>query len=209
MPVSSRSRRRVLVALAGAAVLGAAGGGVIALARPVTYTATGTIFVSTTGVRSVEDLSQPPTFVQEVRSSYAGVATAPIVLQPVIDRLHLDTSVTTLAKRMSVDAPADTALLDIGVTDASASRAAAIANAVQDQLVDVSSSLAPTTSTAHRTVMMTAVQHATSAPSEPSPAVIVLAGALAGVLVWAVALVIVLLRRTPPPPPGHTAPSML
>lgn len=206
MPTPPRTRRRILRALA-AAVLGAAGGIAVALATPVAYTATGTVFVSTP--QGSTTLLEQSGYAQQVRSSYASLVTTPVVLQPVIDRLRLDTSAGALAARISVTSPADTVLVDIGVHDASAARAVRIENAVQDRLVDLAPSLTPVRAGSAPSVAVTAVKRPTSAPSGPAPVVVVLAGALAGVLIWAIVVAVVRIRRRPPRPPAQTAPSVL
>jgi non-specific protein-tyrosine kinase len=72
---------------------------------------------------------------QELSQTYAEVATTRPLMQRVIDRLGLATTPAELARRVSVDSPHASTIIHITVSDADAKRAAAIANAVADQLI--------------------------------------------------------------------------
>jgi capsular polysaccharide biosynthesis protein len=208
MPALLRVRRRALAALVAAAVVGGAGGLTFALVTPVTYTASGTLFVSSSG-SSAQLLGDQHRYTQQARDSWATLATTPIVLTPVISELQLDMSAAALAKRIQVTSPADTVLLEIGVTDPSARRAARIANAVQDRLVALAPSLTPSTSAAEQPNPLVSLHRAKAVPAGPSALVLALSGALAGLLVWAVVLAVVRIGRLPRPPGGRPAPSMV
>ena len=70
------------------------------------------------------------TYAQNQVSSFALLAEQPVVLDPVIKQLNLDESVR-LSKRVTTTVPLDTVVMDISVTDTSATRGgAAIANAI-------------------------------------------------------------------------------
>ncbi len=72
---------------------------------------------------------------QRLSTTYAAVATKRPILQAVVDELHLDTSSDELAQRVQANAPLDSTLLTISAQDSDPSRAAAIANAVAEQLI--------------------------------------------------------------------------
>ena len=75
------------------------------------------------------DLAQGSSFAEKQMTSYAEVATSPLVLDPVIDRLNLETTSTDLARTVTAVIPPDTVILEISAVDPDPKRAAAIANA--------------------------------------------------------------------------------
>lgn len=92
------------------------------------------LFVS---VRSSEGISGAYTgglYVQQRMKSYVTVVDAPIVLQPVIDELQLDTTVGELAGLVAAQNPSSTVLLDVVALDAVPERAAAVADATARSL---------------------------------------------------------------------------
>lgn len=178
-----RVLRRNLVLILAFLLLGTAAGAVYTLLQRPMYQATTKVFVSTTSP-SVQDLSQGNIYLQQVVKSYADVATTPYVLDPVIQRLHLQTSSEQLAKSVSASAPLDTVIVEIDVTDQDPVNAARIANAVSTSLTDVVSQLVPQTDTASP-VKITRVQPALvpSQPQSPKLLTDVLVGALLGLLI--------------------------
>lgn len=210
MPASAGSRRPALVALAAAAVVGALGGLVVALAQPVMYTATGAVSVATSA-RGVADRGERPPIEQQVRTAWADLATAPTVLGPVIEQLHLRTSEAALASRIDAATPDGQTVVSIGVTDPSAARAAQIANAVQDRLVAVAPALTPATPDRKQVTTLRSVLRATPppTPSGAPPLLVVLGGMIAGLGIWVIALLVLRIARTPGPPRGRPAASML
>lgn len=78
-------------------------------------------------------LATGSTFSQERVKSYTQIINAPATLQPVIDRLELDTTPEALATRITASAPPDTVVIRITVVDSNPIRAASIANEVSMQ----------------------------------------------------------------------------
>ncbi len=72
---------------------------------------------------------------QQLAPTYAELATTRPVLQGVVDRLGLATSPEVLAGRVAVQLVQGTQILDITVVDTDPVRAAAIANAVAEELI--------------------------------------------------------------------------
>jgi non-specific protein-tyrosine kinase len=72
---------------------------------------------------------------QQLSATYATVATTRPILQAVIGQLGLGVTPDELLKRVRVDAPLGSTLLTITVQDADPARAAAIANALAQQLI--------------------------------------------------------------------------
>jgi succinoglycan biosynthesis transport protein ExoP len=75
---------------------------------------------------------------QQLSTTYARVATTRPILENVTTQLGLAGTLDDLAARVRADAQLDSTLLKITVQDADPSRAAAIANAVADQLIAAS-----------------------------------------------------------------------
>jgi succinoglycan biosynthesis transport protein ExoP len=106
---------------------------------------------------------------QTIVSSYAAAATGQYVLQPVIDTLHLNTTVSRLAERVSAESPLGTVIIEIRATDPSPQRAVDIANAVATQLSSSSNRLAPDAGTGQTPILVSQIQSARipTGPSSP------------------------------------------
>lgn len=179
---SARRGVRSLVALV---VVGALVGLAVGLVvRPV-YTAVTKTYVSSAGSSATLLADQGP-YVQQVAQSFADVVKRPTVLEPVIAELGLGVSPSALAKRIDARVAQDTVVLEIAVADPSPTRAAAIANALAQQLVRTAASLMPTPADAHGQERVTILESASppTAPSSPSPPLDVALGALVGAALW-------------------------
>ncbi len=108
---------------------------VATLLPPRQYGASAQLYVSTVSGENSSDLAQGSTFTQRQVTTYADVVTTPYVLAPVIEELGLDLTPDQLAEQVSAEAPANTVLLDLQVTDPDPDQALAIAEAVADRLV--------------------------------------------------------------------------
>lgn len=130
--------RQSWVVILAAVVVGILGGGLLSLAATPEYSSTTSVFVSiqTSATNSGAELNQGSTYVQNQIKSFAQVATTDAVLQPVIDDLDLSATVASLAKRITANAPLDTVIIDLSVTDASPSESAAIANSLAEHLIE-------------------------------------------------------------------------
>jgi non-specific protein-tyrosine kinase len=131
-------RWRVITSLA---LLGAALGAGATYASTPQYQATVTLFVSLQGGADTAELNQGNSFAQARVQSYTAVAASPQVTGPVVQSLGLHMTRTQLAGRITADAPLDTVLLRITVTDTQPRRTARIANAVADRFAVVVSDL--------------------------------------------------------------------
>src|SRR3954468_5135120 len=100
------------------------------LAAPATYTASSRVFLSVSVGETPAELSRSYSYAQGLVRSYAQVATEAVVLSPVIEQLHLETTVDELARSITAQAPLDTVIIDVTVKNRSAERAARIADAV-------------------------------------------------------------------------------
>lgn len=140
----------------------------VAASRAVTptYSANTSVYFSPNSVQSGNDLAQGATFTRDQMESYATLATQPVVLNPVIRELGLDTTPRSLAHRITAESPKNTVVLRIDVTDSDPQRAARLANTTAKHLGNASVDLAPTTN-GKPTIKATPVSVAT-APSQPS-----------------------------------------
>ncbi|WP_432393362.1 YveK family protein [Pseudarthrobacter sp. L19] len=92
--------RRNWVLIASITCLGLLIGGAASLLSKPTYTAETQLFVAIQGSGSVQELQQGNTFSQARVQSYVKTVNTPIVLQPVIDQMRLDTTPSELSKRV-------------------------------------------------------------------------------------------------------------
>ena len=134
-------RRWLMVALVALSALALAA--VVTLLMTPRYTATTRLFFGVEGTGSAADLAQGSTFAEKQMTSYAEVATSPLVLGSVIERLDLAVGPADLADKITASVPSDTVILEVSVSDTDPGRAAQIANAVGAELSDVAASLSP------------------------------------------------------------------
>jgi polysaccharide biosynthesis transport protein len=159
------------------------------------YQAVAKVYVSTQQASSAQDLSQGNTFAQDAIKGYAGVVGTPVVLDPVIDELRLDTTFESLSERVDANAEPNTPILVISVTDPSAKGAADVANAVSARLATVVPSLVPSSSKTGATVKVTSLQTA-KAPKRPISPSLALDAAVGLLLGFLAGLGLAALRQT-------------
>ena len=121
--------RRRWISVAIVALTAIALAAAVTLAMTTQYTATTRLFFAVEGSETVTDLAQGSSFAEKQMTSYAEVATSPLVLNPVIDRLNLETRAADLARSVTATIPPETVILEISAVDPDPNRAAAIANA--------------------------------------------------------------------------------
>ena len=158
-------RRWTSVVIVALAVLGATSAYTWLAAEK--YTATTRLFFAVQGTESASDLAQGSTFAEKQMTSYAEVATAPLVLDPVVRELGLATDATTLADSVTASVPPETVILEISVTDPDPRRAAGIANAVGIEVAEVAAELSPERADGSQAVQATTLAPAL-VPTEPS-----------------------------------------
>lgn len=156
---------------------------------PKRYRASAQIFVTTKQL-SGGALASGQTFVQSQMQSYVSIVTSPFVLYPVLNNHVLDLHGGFVGE-VSADAPLDQSLLNVHVDASSATRAAAIANAVAAQTIVVIEQLQ--SSAVQLTVIHSAVPP--SGPVAPRKDLILIVGVLAGLMTGLI-LVISLERAT-------------
>ncbi len=114
------------------ALLGVAAAAAYSIVVTPKYQATTELYVSVRAGDSTatNDLVQGTNFARQAVTSYVSVVTSASVLDRVIDELHLHSSASALASKVSADSPLNTVLIDITVTDDNPQRAARLANSI-------------------------------------------------------------------------------
>jgi capsular exopolysaccharide synthesis family protein len=176
--------RRRWLTLLGVALAVLAVTGAVTLLLPQKYTATTRLFFGVQSGESVTDLNQGSTFAEKQMSSYAEVAVSPIVLNPVIQQLGLDTTADVLARSVSATVPANTVILEVATTSGSAELAAGITNAIGTEVASVAGRLSPDRPDGTESVRATTLAPAIVPTSPSSPDVVrnLALGALLGLL---------------------------
>lgn len=158
------------IAIITLATLGAAAGVTYALTPQ--YTATTRLFFGVQGGVSGSDLANGSTFTEKQMSSYAQVATSPLVLNQVIRQLALTLTADELAEKILAKAPADTVILEISATDLDPVQAARIANSIGGYLASVAGDLSPARQDGSQAVRATILAQAIPPVTPSSPQVV-------------------------------------
>lgn len=171
-------------------ILAAAAYGISQVVTPI-YTGKASVYFSLPVGQSGSDLNQGASYTQQQIGSFAELATAPIVLDPVIEKLNLDDTAKLLAKRVTAKANAETVIIDISVTDPNPAQAAAITNAVTKQLSSVVRDLSPKLPNGKSSVDAATIAEATVPiePSAPNTKLNVAAAGLIGIILGLLAAV--------------------
>lgn len=181
-----RKRWLTILAVVVASVLGAA---LYSFTATPQYTAHAKVFFSVSVSDSAGARSRGFIYQQTQVRSYAQLAVLPIVLDPVVKQLKLNTTPQKLADRVIARAPINTPIVEIVSTASTRAGAVAIAQAVANQLSTTVTTLAPQVDNKTPTVRATTVDEATSdgAPTAPRTKlnliVAVIFGAGAGIVV--------------------------
>lgn len=173
-----------LIVLLTAVGLSVAAAMLVFVVKP-SYEASARLFVSTQSLGTANELLQGSTYTQARMTSYAEIANDPIVLDPVIAQLGLDTTADALAGHVKATAESNQLIIDIVATDGDAQMSADIVNAVAENLSEVISEKieAPIAgSDAIVNVTTTRVAQPPASPSWPKPWLILTVGGLMGLL---------------------------
>ena len=166
----ARVLRKRWVSIVILTLVGIGAAALLTYVTPKSYTATTQSFVAISNSgSSSSDILSGATFAQQRVKSYTQIVDSPEVLQPVIDQLHLNTTVQALAKNVSASSPLDTVLIEVQVKDGQAQQAADIANATSRQLGTVVEALETPAGAASSPVKVTLTNPAVEPPSPSSP----------------------------------------
>ncbi len=177
--------RKQWLAIVALALVGAALGFGYAQTQPNVYRAQASVVVLPARGDSTAELLQGTSYVQSLVRTYSLVATSPVVLEPVIDRLGLTITPRALARQVVVETPLDSAVLTISVTGGTPQGPAAIANEVATELAGAVEGLSPQTDDAGPAVRIETISPATESrvPIAPNTRLLIVAGALAGLVI--------------------------
>lgn len=180
-----RVLRRNWILVLASTLLGLLISGAAVITATPTYTAQTQLFVATQNSGSVLELQQGNTFSQARVASYVQTAKTPVVLQPVIDSLGLETTPAELARKVGASVEGTTVLINISATDSSPVRAAAIAEAVGGSLITAVDRLESPTADGASPVRLSIVTPATAptSPATPNTKLFLAAGTLIGLAV--------------------------
>jgi succinoglycan biosynthesis transport protein ExoP len=157
--LSALRKHWIVIVLLG--VLGAVAGYGYSTTLPERYRATASVYVSLQQGESVSELVQGTTYAQNLVQSYAQLATMPFVLDPVIDRLGLDTTARALGRSITATSPLDTPILEVSAVSGSPAGAAELANAVSTELSAAVQQLATDAGPGGAAIDLTTVAEAT------------------------------------------------
>jgi succinoglycan biosynthesis transport protein ExoP len=192
--------RRRWVLLVAVALVGLLAGAGNFLLTPKSYKSTTSVLFSVKGGGSLSELADGNTYVQDLVPSYAKVAEMPIVLQPVINKVGLDTTPAELAGSIEVQLQPASVVLQISATDGNPERAAAIANGVADELAAALVSLSPRSETNNAAMTLTTLSRASPAnfPASPNRNLSLAAGLFLGIVLGLVSVAVRESIATPP-----------
>lgn len=187
-------------------LFGVAAGAVFSIMQTPLYSSSAKVFVSTSNGGSIGEMAQGNAYTQQRVTTYADLASTPIVLLPVIADLQLDTTSDELAREVVATTLADTSLIEITVTDENAALTAEVATAVSESLTNVVSAIETTgvstgaeaegdEAAAASPVRLTLVQHA-SVPQKPVSPNVMLNIVLGGLIGLALGVGAAVLRET-------------
>lgn len=170
-------------------LLGALLGGIFALTRPSTATSTAALYVSPAKVEAGVDASQLTNTVLAKMYSYYNFTQSNTVLQPVIDKLKLDTTVNELRESVHASVPADAMVIEVSVEAKDPEQAALIANTVRDSLSNAITKMTPDQAGGSPAIEVFQYQDANqnTVVSKPSPVLFALLGGLCGALAGMIA----------------------
>lgn len=171
-----------------------AGGAAYGAARmlPKQYESTASVLVVPGAVQSAE-LGQSSSYVQSIVQSYTLLATSPRVLDPVISTLRLEETSVTLAKRVEVESPLNTTVINITTTDPDPEQARRISAAITDSLIDQVKTVSP--QVAGKQVIKVETISPAALPTVPASPNTTLYGALGALAGLALSVLYALLRR--------------
>jgi non-specific protein-tyrosine kinase len=177
-----RVRKLLIIACT---LIGVAAAAVATLVATPIYSARAQLFVSSGGDASVGTAYTGSLLTQSRVKSYSKIIDSPQVMNPVIDQLGLRTTPEALASKVSADAPLDTVLLNVNVTDPSPAVAQKIANATAQQFITLVGSLEQSDTSGKPIIKVSIVQPASlpKAPVSPKKTLNFALGLLAGLAI--------------------------
>lgn len=158
------------------------------------YRAEAQVMVIPTRGESTSELLQGSNYVQSLVQTYTLLVVSPTVLDPVIGEVGLDETPNRLARRVDVNVPLNTVVIEIGVTDADGEIAQKTANAIAEELAVAVREVSPVGAEDEPAVRIETISPARTptVPVSPNTRMNVAAGAAAGL---GLGVVFAVLRR--------------
>jgi len=174
--------RRHWIVIGVAAFLGALVAYGYAQTLPEQFRSKASVIVLPDRGENTTELVQGSNYVQSLVQSYAVVAASPYVLDAVIDDFNLETTASELARRVTIDAPLNTMILDISVVDEDPEHARVTADAIATELSDAVAELSPEGADDRPAVRLETISPGKppGAPIAPSMRLYAMLGAAAG-----------------------------
>ncbi|WP_082575947.1 polysaccharide biosynthesis tyrosine autokinase [Arthrobacter sp. Soil762] len=177
-----RILRRSWIMVVAATMAGLLVAGATSILSKPTYTSETQLFVAIQNSGSVQEMQQGNSFSQARVQSYVKTVNTPVVLDPVIIALGLNTTAGALASNVRASTDLNTVLINISVNDTSPVQAAAIAQAVANSLVKAVDGLERPKTGGTSPVSLSIITPATvpGSPSAPNTRMNLLLGAFLG-----------------------------
>lgn len=178
----AKTLRRYWILIVGLTLIGAVLGYTISSLNPERYRSTSSVLVTAAAGNTASELVQGSTYIEKLVASYALLAKSQLVLDPVIDELHLDVSARQLAGSVDATSTLNTVVIDISGSAASPEGARDLVDAVTTHLVNAVRDISPRDGDGEPTVKMTTIESASlpSAPFEPNKRLWAVIGGLGG-----------------------------
>ncbi len=125
------------------ALLGALLGGIFAAVQPSTAKSTAALYISAGKAEQGSDPSQLTSTVGARMYSYYNLTKSGTVLQPVIDKLKLDTTVVKLSDSVQANVPANSMIIEVTASAATPEQSTVLADAIRDSLGNAIKALTP------------------------------------------------------------------
>ncbi|HZK04660.1 MAG TPA: polysaccharide biosynthesis tyrosine autokinase [Actinomycetaceae bacterium] len=161
--------RKFWMSILAVTLVGVGLGAGLSLAATPTYTSSTRLYFAVRSADSIGEAAQGSTYTERQVNSFAEVAQSPVVLEPVIGELGLETTPAGLAERVTVTVPSSTSIIGISVSDTDPERAAAIAAGVAKNLVDAVDEISPRDEVGEPVVEATVITPAVAPTSATTP----------------------------------------
>ncbi|WP_417554606.1 polysaccharide biosynthesis tyrosine autokinase [Microbacterium sp.] len=151
---------------------------------PPEYSSTAAVMVVPQHGDNTSELVQGSNYVQSLVQTYTALASAPMVLTPVVKELGLDETPTQLATRVTAVNTLNTVIIEISVTDGDARQAQVIASSITASLVDAVGKVSPSDAQDQPAVRLDTIAPARmpQAPIGPNTRLIAMIGAAIGLV---------------------------
>ena len=124
------------------------------------YRSTASLYFTLNFGNTANDLAQGSTYTSNQMLSFGQLATSPVVLTPVAERLRLDLTAADLARMVTVSTPRDTVIMDVSVATSDPLLSASIANEVAVQAKRIVEEYAPRMQGGQSTVTVRTIKEA-------------------------------------------------